>query len=254
MHREYKCIVEHSPKAILIIHGIVGTPNHFNAFVPLLPPDVSVYNILLDGHGKGVREFAQASMEKWKEQVSAAVAELSQTHEAIYIVGHSLGTLLAIEQAMKCDKITKLFLLAVPLQVSLKPRLFANSLKVYFNRIDPQNEELMAAINCCGVENAKNPLRYIGRIPRFLELFAQIRHIRKTVDALQTPTLAFQSCRDEMVSRKSKELLERNPAVSVVELENSGHYYYEKTDLALLQEAFIQHIAEVKPNESIHKS
>ena len=254
MHSEYKRIVAHSDRAILFIHGILGTPNHFKALVPLLAEDISVYNILLDGHGKGAKEFSKTSMKKWKKQVSDAVELLSQTHDVIYIVAHSLGTLLAIEQAVKCDKIAKLFLLAVPLQISLKPKLFINSLKVYFDKIDPENEELVAARECYGIENAKNPLRYFGWIPRFLELFSQIRHVRGMIDTLQTPTLACQSCKDEMVSRKSKRILEKNPSVSVLELKNSGHYYYEKSDFALLKNKFIQYVSEVKTDETIHKS
>ena len=76
MHKEYKRIAEHPDKAILFIHGILGTPNHFRAFVPLVPEDVTVYNILLDGHGKGVRDFSKTSMRKWEAQIAAAVKEL----------------------------------------------------------------------------------------------------------------------------------------------------------------------------------
>ncbi len=247
MHKEYKRIAEHSDKAVLFIHGIVGTPNHFKALVPLVPEDISVYNILLDGHGKGVKDFSKTSMEKWKAQVSIAVEELAQDHDSIYIVAHSLGTLLAIEQAVKCEKIAKLFLLAVPLKVSLKPKLFVNSLKVYFNRIDPQDEQLMAARECYSITNSKNPFLYVGWIPRYFELFSQIRYIRGMIDKLHTPTLAYQSGKDEMVSHKSKETLAKNPDISVMELKNSGHFYYEKTDFAFLRNEFCQHIAEVKP-------
>ena len=62
------------------------------------------------------------------------VEELSLTHEKIYIVAHSLGTLLAIEQAIKNKTVYKLFLIAVPLSLSLKPKMAINSLKVYFDK------------------------------------------------------------------------------------------------------------------------
>lgn len=242
MHKEYKRIVAHTSKAVLFIHGIVGTPNHFKTFVPLVPEDISIYNILLDGHGKGAKDFAKTSMEKWKEQVSLAVEELAQNHESIYVVGHSLGTLLAIEQAVNCPQISKLFLLSVPLKVSLKPKLFTNSLKVYFGKADPENEELKAALECYGVANERNPFRYLAWIPRFLELFSQIRYVRGMIDNLRTPTVAYQSAKDEMVSQKSKMMLEKNPRIYVVELKNSGHYYYEKSDFAFLKNEFIKFI------------
>ena len=80
MHKEYKRIAQHPETAVLFLHGIVGTPNHFRAFVPLVPEDMSVYNMLLDGHGKGVRDFSHTSMEKWRNQVAGAVGELLKEH------------------------------------------------------------------------------------------------------------------------------------------------------------------------------
>ena len=242
MHRKYKRIVLGSEKAILFIHGIVGTPNHFKAFIPLVPEGISVYNILLDGHGKGVKDFAKTSIKKWEDQISIAVNELAQNHNEIYIVAHSLGCLLAIEQAVKNPKITKLFLLAVPLKLFLKPKMFINSLSMYFNKVNPKNEELMAAKACYGINDDKNPLHYIGWIPRFLELFSKIRKTRKITGSVNIPCIACQSLMDEMVSKSTRTILERNPVFTVVELKKSGHYYYEKDDYCLIKRKFIDFI------------
>ena len=59
-HKEYKRIIPEARAAILFVHGIVGTPNHFAEFVSRVPEKISVYNILLDGHGggaSGLRNF-----------------------------------------------------------------------------------------------------------------------------------------------------------------------------------------------------
>ena len=69
MHREYKRIVRGADRAILFVHGIVGTPNHFRDLVPLVPESISVYNILLDGHGKGVTDFSRTSLQKWRKRL-----------------------------------------------------------------------------------------------------------------------------------------------------------------------------------------
>ena len=243
MHKEYKRISEHADKAILFIHGIVGTPNHFGEFVKLVPDDLSVYNILLDGHGKGVADFSKTSMEKWKRQVADAVEELAKDHNEIYVVGHSLGCLLAIEQSVVHANITKMFLLAVPLRLFLKPKMFLNSLKVFFGKIDPKNDELMSAKACYGIGEDKNPFRYLGWVPRFLELFCQIRNTRKIINRINIPCVAFQSAKDEMVSNKSQKILAENPGIVTVELRNSGHYYYDQRDASLLKNAFAEFIS-----------
>lgn len=239
MHKEYKRVAEYPDKAILLIHGIVGTPNHFAPFLEFVPQNFSVYNMLLDGHGKGVKDFAKASMKKWEQQVADAVKELSQQHNEIYIVAHSLGCLLAIEQAIQNPKITKLFLLAVPLKLFLKPRMFTNSLKVYFNKVTPQNKELMAAKECYGIGDDKNLLHYLGWVPRFLELFSKIRETRKIIGSVNIPCVACQSLKDEMVSKTANVILCQNPSISVVELGNSGHYYYAKEDFLYIKEKFL---------------
>lgn len=235
MHTEYKRIAENADKAILFIHGIVGTPNHFRDFLPLVPDNVSIYNMRLDGHGKGVKDFAAASMKKWEEQVGCVITELSSTHKEIYIVAHSMGTLFALEQAIQNPKVTKLFLLAVPLRLFLKPRLFINSMKVYWNRIDPNDPIASAAKNCYGIAADKNPFHYIGWIPRFLELFGKIRKVRKKIKELTTPCFVYQSAKDEMVAKEAQKFLGENPFVTVHVLEKSGHYYYEGGDFAFLK-------------------
>ena len=68
-HREYKRIVPEAEKAVLFIHGIISTPNHFKDFVELVPCNISVFNLLLDGHGKAVNDFARSSMKKWERSI-----------------------------------------------------------------------------------------------------------------------------------------------------------------------------------------
>ena len=70
-HLEYIRIVDHADTAVLFIHGIVGTPNHFHAFIPLVPEHISVCNLLLDGHGGSVKDFSHTSMRKWVVQVDS---------------------------------------------------------------------------------------------------------------------------------------------------------------------------------------
>ena len=242
-HKEYKRIYEDSDTVILFIHGIVGTPDHFDEFIKLIPDNVSVYNMLLDGHGKTVRDFSKTSMKKWEEQVDRVVSELSLTHNKIYIVAHSLGSLLAIEQSLKSKSINRLFLLAVPLKLSLKLKMINNILHVYLGKIAPDDYWTLAAKKCYGIAEEKNPFHYIGWIPRFLELFSKMRHTRKMIQQIKIPCQAYQSGMDEMVSGGTLKYLKDNPNISVNMLKNSGHYYYDKRDWNFLLEEFQNMIA-----------
>ncbi len=242
-HATYKRIVRGADTAILFIHGIAGTPNHFRPFLPLVPETVSVCNLLLDGHGGGVRDFSRTSMEKWEAQIAETVRELTATHKEVYIVAHSMGTLFAIEQAIQNDRIAGLFLLAVPIKLFIKPRMLRNTTLVYLDKVSPSDPVATAAKECYGIRTEKNPLRYLGWIPRYLELFAKIRRTRKLLPLLQTPTVALQSMRDEMVARTSADYLSEHSVMRVIELVHAGHYYYPEAELNTILSEFRGFIA-----------
>lgn len=242
-HEPYQRLVPGADTAVLLIHGILGTPNHFSAFLPLIPENISVVNLLLDGHGKGVREFSRTSMAKWEAQVEAAVDSLLATHAKLYVAAHSLGTLLAIEQAVK-KPIAGLFLLAVPIRLGIKPRVFATCWKVWRGKVQDTDIYSVAAKNCCGIEQHKNLLLYLGWIPRFWELLVKIRRTRKLLSGISAPGKAYQSAKDELVSTVSVPYLTSNSTLQVTCLENSTHYYYKPEELVLLQREFQTFIRE----------
>ena len=59
-HKPVKRIVPGAKTAVILCHGIMGSPDHFRHFIPLIPEDWSVCCLLLDGHGKGVMDFARS--------------------------------------------------------------------------------------------------------------------------------------------------------------------------------------------------
>ncbi|MBP3372297.1 MAG: alpha/beta fold hydrolase [Clostridia bacterium] len=237
-HLEQKRIIDGAKTAYLFIHGIAGTPNHFHMLLKRLPQDVSFHNLLLDGHGKSPRDFGKSSMHKWETQAACAVEELCRTHDEIYIVAHSMGTLFAMEQAIRQPKIKKLFLLAVPITVGVKLRMAATAAKLYFGRVRQDDLFTLAARDCCGIQLSKNPLPYLRWIPRFLELFRKIHDTRQILGQLQTPCIAIQSALDELVSPKSISYLKKHAPIQVEVLPDSTHFYYAPEDKKRLLQAF----------------
>lgn len=242
-HREYKRIVPGADTAVLFVHGIVGTPNHFARFLPLVPDGYSVHNLLLLGHGKGVKDFSRASMKAWEVQVAQAVRELAATHGRILLVAHSMGTLFALEQAVREPKIKGLFLLAVPLRLRLRDKLAENCAKVFFDRIRAEDVTAQAARDCYGIERDQNLLHYLGWIPRYLELFRKICQTRALLPRVDTPGVVFQSAGDEMVSVRSAGELKICPNLAVHIMPRSGHYYYADADREGLLTAFREFVA-----------
>lgn len=238
-HREYIRETDNHKLAFLFIHGIVGTPDHFNAIIDIIPNEFSIYNILLDGHGKKIEDFANTSMKKWEEQIEKTTTYLFSKFEKIVIVGHSMGTLFAIDIATKHpDKVEKLFLLAVPLTVFVKPVALKSSLKVAFDKVD-ENDDLAVAMKYgASVELEPKLWKYASWAPRFIELLLKIKDTEKMLENLTVQTIAIQSKKDELVTEKSFEILWLHQFVEAFMLKRSGHYFYEKSDLKIILKLF----------------
>ena len=229
--------------AVLLIHGIAGTPDHFRDLVPVIPETFSVYNILLDGHSGTVREFSRSSMDKWKEQVHAVLKKLFARYEKVVIVAHSMGTLFAISRAIQYpDKIPALFLLNVPTRPWVRFSTWITSLKVAFGKLDDPRAQAMRSDT--GIMLTPKLWQYLGWIPRMLELLRECRRIRKILPQLTVPTQTFQSKTDELVSfRSCKDL--KNPCIQNTVLYHSGHFVYSEEDTVLLQNRLAEMLREI---------
>lgn len=224
-------MVNGSDTAVLMLHGIVGTPDHFDDLIPLIPDAWSVSNLLLDGHGKGVAEFAAASMERWKAQVNRELENLLAAHRRVLIVAHSMGTLFAIQAAVDHpDRVAGLFLLAVPLRPFVRPGAVLSSAKLALGIAGPGDKTAMAMRKDSSVTLERGLWKYLTWAPRFVELLAECSRIRKILPQLAVPTLAFQSCRDELVSGRSCQDLAKNEHIRVIPMRQSGHFGYEGKD------------------------
>lgn len=220
--------------AVLLIHGIAGSPGHFRALVPVIPEAFTVHNLLLDGHNGTPKDFSRTSMAKWKAQVSDALDALLARHEKVVIVGHSMGTLFAIQAAIDHpERIPALFLLNVPTRPRVHPRAMAGSLQVAFGT--PRSATAKAMRADTGIALSPRFWEYIGWVPRMLELLAECRRMRLLLPRLGVPTQAFQSRQDELVSSRACGDLD-HPCIRLRILENSGHFAYSKEDTALLQQ------------------
>ncbi len=253
MHKPYKRIVSGADTAVLFIHGIVGTSNHFRDLMPLVdqvPENWSVHNLLLPGHGGTVEDFSRSSMEAWRSHVFSAFEELAETHEQVLVVAHSMGTLFAIQLGLAFPgKIPALFLLAVPMRPGLRWFGIKNVLRVGFDKVRPDHPMEVATQMACGIETSKLIWKYIPWIPRYLELFREIYRVEKCMGSLEIPTVAFQSHKDELVTNCSRKVLGKFPQIQIRDLFGSSHFYYTEEDRETVISAFKTLCKEMKKHD-----
>lgn len=229
-HAEYKRIVPGADTAVLFLHGIVGTPDHFRSLIPLeqaVPEDWSVYNVLLPGHGGNADDFAASSRKAWKNRVWNVFHELAEDHKRIILVGHSMGTLFAIRLATEfSEKIGFLFLLGVPLRPRMRIAMAVDSVRMVFGCL-PADHVLWKA---GGVTLTRKLWKYPGWVPRFLDLFREIYETEKLLAKLNVSCVAWQSERDELVSNFTWKVLGRYKVIELRSLPNSTHYCYMEAE------------------------
>ena len=233
-HGAFTKIVPESDTAVLLIHGILGTPNHFADLLSLIPDKWSVCNLLLDGHGAGMADFAATSMKKWKAQVADKLEELLVEHRRVVIVAHSMGTLFAISSAIRQpERIGGLFLLAVPVRPFVSFKATVASVKLMLG-IAGKDATVAAMRSDSSVKLERGIWKYAAWTPRVVELLRETALTEKELHRLTVPTVAVQSNRDEMVSTRSAAVLEKNPCIRVVRMPESGHFGYRGRDKAEL--------------------
>lgn len=243
-HKEYVRIVPGADTAVLFIHGICGTPNHFTtqiSMLDLVPESWSVHNVLLDGHGSGVREFGKSSMKRWKDQVWGVFSDLAENHDRVILVAHSMGTLFSIQLAIENPKkIPFLFLIGVPLRPGLRLFGIVNTFRIALNLVREDKPFEKAMRDDCGINTSPWLWQYIGWIPRFLELFLEIYRTEKLLKELKVSCVAYQSKKDELVSNFTRAVLERSGVMEIADLPKSTHCYYDPEDAELLRRDFVR--------------
>ena len=228
-----KRIVPNASTAVLLIHGIVVTPNHFRKLIPLeesVPENWSFWNLCLPGHGSTVEAFSHSSMKQWKAYVWGAFWELAAEHEKVILFGHSMGTLFALQLASQYpDQVRDLFLLAVPMRPHIGFAIVNSSLRLVFGKIREDHPMETSIVSACGSQPTRRLWRYIPWLPRFAELLVEIYNTEKILSDIQIPYRIFQSRKDELVSNRSEKILIKH-GLHFTALPDSGHFYYAPED------------------------
>lgn len=157
--------------------------------------------------------------------------QLTETHKQVILVGHSMGTLFALQLAAEYpEKTAGLFLLAVPVCPYVGFTVINSSLRLVFGEIREDRPMEAAIAVACGSTPTKQVWKYIPWLPRFVELIAEIYRTGKIMPKLSVPYIIYQSKMDELVASSSVKVLKKYGLTDIHVLQNSGHFYYAPAD------------------------
>ena len=242
-HNKEKAIYKHYPgseRVIVFIHGIIEGPKQFRRLAQIAYKLGYAINILLlPGHGGNGHIFARTSYKQWVNYVSRQVKQMKAQYKEVILVGHSMGALLTLCEAVANDnKIIAIVLMDIPIKVHLWPRVIEGAIKIGVGDIKPWEGYTRAEYGAISVGRT-SILGYLGWLDRYCELFTLIRYSKKQIHKIQIPILLVFANKDEFVSLKSKRYFENNSFVmQEVILEDSGHFCYNHHDLVKLEKVF----------------
>ncbi|MGJ8454548.1 alpha/beta hydrolase [Pseudothermotoga sp. U03pept] len=227
---------------VLLIHGFTGSPHDMNYLADRLYQSGFTVSVpRLPGHGTSHKDFLNSKWKDWLRRSIDAYIDLTIHCDKIYVVGLSMGALLATIVAARF-KSPKLVLAAPAFQVTDKrlPLTPLMSLFVSYTRKEPPNFE-DASLNKLAQE-------YWNKI--FIKPAAQLYRLQRTaiehLEMVQSETLVIVTQKDNSVPMSVLDIIRsrlKNQFKTVV-LEKSAHPVTNDIEKELVAEKILEFFAQ----------
>ncbi len=103
--------------ACLVVHGFTGSPYEMKPFADTLSAGgVYVEAPLLPGHGTSVEDMSRTSFSDWTAGAEAAYLSLAPRHRRVFLLGFSMGGLIAMMIAAR-HRVDGIIVVSAPLRV-----------------------------------------------------------------------------------------------------------------------------------------
>lgn len=224
-------------RAILIIHGFAGGTYDQEQLANFLElnKNFDVYQFTLPGHK---RNFSKVKFEEWvKKSEEHTEWLINHGYKYIYVIGHSMGGVIATHIAAKYKEVKKLVLAAPAfhyLSITKDDKDIAKSIKTAPNLIKTYSgQEIIARLF------KLNP----GALIEFTNLVKKYYDCPKDI---YCPTLILQGKKDELVPKTSSEYVYNTIKSSqkrLVYINNATHDIFknENKELYSMVEDFLKH-------------
>lgn len=229
---EHKIYMEGGDDAVLLIHGLTGSPFEMKYLARRLNrAGFTVKGPCLAGHGKTLSDLKKSCWQDWYRTVADAFCELKERHTTVSVAGLCMGALLALSLSAEFKgDVAAISLLSTTLSYDgwgLPWYKFLLPLAYYtpagylysFEEREPygiKNKALRVRI----VEGMKDSSIAYSSVPgvSMRELFKLINATKKLIPQVKTPTLILHSKEDDLASKKNALYVRNNIGASDVRL------------------------------------
>lgn len=198
----------------VLIHGIGVSRRYFRPLADALSRHARVHSVDLPGHGRSPKPRRGPSIEDHADAVWATLDRLGV--ERPILVGHSMGSQVAVEMGRRDRKVGGVVVLA-PTNVPGERKVWRQALRLGLDtlRETPRVNAIIFSdyLLRCG------PLWYARSVPAMLE-----NHIEEGIRDVEAPVLIVRGEHDPIVPRRwVEDLASRRPGTVVAEVPGEAH-------------------------------
>lgn len=190
-----------SETGCLLIHGFTSTPAELRLIADgLNHVGYTTKGILLAGHGTQPEDLLDVSYKGWIESAQQGINDLKKSCNKVFVIGHSMGGLLALQMAAR-NKIDGVVTIAAALKPTNRRTRFAWFLKYFQTYTMPASKEWPE-------EQQKYLLHYTYfPVASVAELQRLATHTRRILPQITTDALIIQTKDDQTVRPESADII-----------------------------------------------
>ena len=177
-------------KAVLFIHGFSAKQEDNQIFVDFMNKQkrIDFHTFILPGHDK--KRMGKATYQDWINASTKELEQLLKKYQSITIVGHSMGTILAIYLAAHYKEVEKLVLVSPAYDYGNPEQNAKDFKKLLHHEI---NTELGT-----GFEGILYKIFHVP-FPRFLEYRKLAKRTKENIKNVKCPTLILHGTMDNLI-------------------------------------------------------
>ena len=232
-----------SKSIVVFIHGFMGSPRQFDRLADAVRNNgLNALILLLPGHGRTTKEFSSCTYRMWKDYVRSEIDKLSYEFDNIWLVGHSMGGLLALCAAVYPNpNVRGVFPIASPLELTfLSPEdIKVRLIQVFYKDGHHIKDEYLKKSSV-----PRSPDIFFRSLAPMVEVKKLMLFTEKNLTKIRIPVMAVYSISDELISIKSIKILKSGLTAAspfkYIVLTDSLHAYYTEEEKVIIESALIE--------------
>lgn len=218
----------------LLVHGFTGSPSEMRLLGEYLAQKgYTVHGVRLEGHGTSPEDMLRTDFEQWYKSVEQGWQRLRGTCEKVFVIGLSMGGILALYLASN-HPVSGVVSMCAPIYIN-NSKLFFLPLYRLFRTYETRKRKILPVDPAYNISYDRMPLKCVASLlelinlvkPRLPEVSAPVLIIQSKVEHTVKPESA-EFLYHKLTGTQAKELLWLYASGHIITLDNEREMVFAK--------------------------